>query len=74
MWEACHQLTVVALLSLTWSMTGEAKANMESFGANVVITPRSEDVALSYGGVTVGGMSLTPWMSFGRMIGESIAR
>lgn len=26
------------------------------------------------GNAFVGGMSLTPWMSFGRMIGESIAR
>ena len=26
------------------------------------------------GNAFVAGMSLTPWMSFGRMIGESIAR
>jgi putative ABC transport system permease protein len=50
--------TVVTLLSLTRSMNGEAKANLESYGANIVITPRSEDVALSYGGVTVGGLTV----------------
>jgi putative ABC transport system permease protein len=58
--------TVVALLSLTQSVTGEAEAKMESFGANVVITPRSEDVALSYGGVTIGGLSVG-----GRGLGEA---
>jgi putative ABC transport system permease protein len=50
--------TVVTLLSVTRSMTGEAQANMESYGANIVITPRSQDVALSYGGFTVGGVSV----------------
>ncbi len=50
--------TVVALLSLTQSLTGKAKATMQSYGANIVITPRSKDVALSYGGVTVGGVAV----------------
>jgi putative ABC transport system permease protein len=50
--------TVVALLTLARSMTGEAEANMESYGANIVITPKSEDVALSYGGIDVGGVSV----------------
>jgi putative ABC transport system permease protein len=50
--------TVVALLTLARSMTGEAKANMESYGANIVITPKSTDVALSYGGIDVGGVSV----------------
>ncbi len=50
--------TVVALLSLTRSMAGETKANLESLGANIVITPRSDDVALSYGGISAGGLSV----------------
>ena len=50
--------TVVALLSLTQSMTGEARANLESYGANIVVTPQGRDVALSYGGMTVGGVSV----------------
>jgi putative ABC transport system permease protein len=50
--------TVVALLTLARSMTGEATANMESYGANIVIAPRSEDVSLSYGGMTVGGVNV----------------
>jgi putative ABC transport system permease protein len=50
--------TVVALLSLTQSMTGQTKANLQSYGANIVITPKSKDVALSYGGISVGGLSV----------------
>jgi putative ABC transport system permease protein len=50
--------TVVTLLSLTQSMTGQTRANLESYGANIVVTPRSKDVALSYGGVSVGGLSV----------------
>jgi len=50
--------TVVALLSLTQSMTGEARANLQSYGANIVVTARNTDVALSYGGITVGGVSV----------------
>jgi putative ABC transport system permease protein len=50
--------TVVALLSLARSMAGEAEANLESYGANIVITPRAEDVALTYGGIDVGGVSV----------------
>ncbi len=50
--------TVVALLSLTESMTGQTKANLQSYGANIVVTPRSKDVALSYGGISVGGVSV----------------
>ncbi len=50
--------TVVALLTLAWSMSGEAEADLESYGANVVITPKAEDVALTYGGIDVGGVSV----------------
>lgn len=50
--------TVVALLTLARSMSGEAEANLESFGANIVITPRAQDVALTYGGIDVGGVSV----------------
>ena len=49
---------MVALLTLSQSMTGEAKANLESYGANIVVTPKAEDVALSYGGIDVGGVSV----------------
>lgn len=50
--------TVVALISITQSMTGETEANLQSFGANIVVQPRARDVALSYGGVSAGGLSV----------------
>ena len=50
--------TVVALLTLSRSMSRDTEANLESYGANIVVTPRAEDVALSYGGVDVGGVSV----------------
>jgi putative ABC transport system permease protein len=50
--------TVVALISLTQSMTGETKSNLQSFGANIVVQPAAKDVALSYGGVSAGGVSV----------------
>jgi len=51
--------TVVALLSLTESMTSQAKTTMQAYGANIVITPDSRDVGLSYGGMTIGGISVS---------------
>jgi putative ABC transport system permease protein len=50
--------TVVALISLTQSMAGQTKANLQSFGANIVVTPRSKDVSLSYGGISAGGVAV----------------
>jgi putative ABC transport system permease protein len=50
--------TVVALLSLTESMTRQAKTTMQTHGANIVITPDSTAVGLSYGGMTIGGLSV----------------
>jgi len=51
--------TVVALLSLTESMTGQAKTTMQAFGANILVSPDSKDVGLSYGGMTIGGLSVS---------------
>jgi putative ABC transport system permease protein len=50
--------TVVALISLTQSMTGQTKANLQSFGANILVQPKAKDVALSYGGISAGGLSV----------------
>ncbi|TYO98257.1 putative ABC transport system permease protein [Geothermobacter ehrlichii] len=50
--------TVVALLSLTGALADRARDELESFGANILITPRSDQLALSYGGISLGGVSL----------------
>ena len=39
-------------------MTGEAQANLQSYGANIVVAPKSKDVSLTYGGIDVGGVSV----------------
>jgi putative ABC transport system permease protein len=52
--------TVVTLLSLQRALTVDAQNNLESYGANIVVSPRSDDVSLTYGGVALGGVSLAP--------------
>ncbi|BCR05507.1 ABC transporter permease [Desulfuromonas versatilis] len=50
--------TVVTLLSLTSSLTMEAEHKLDSFGANIVITPHSDSLSLSYGGISLGGVTV----------------
>ncbi len=50
--------TVVTLLSLTDALSQRAQHELENFGANIIITPRSDQLALSYGGIQLGGVSL----------------
>ncbi len=52
--------TVVTLISLTEALTMEAEHKIDSFGANILVTPASDDLSLSYGGVTLGGVSVNP--------------
>lgn len=49
--------TIVTLLSITESMTRDIEDRLDRFGANIVMVPRSENLALSYGGITVGGVN-----------------
>ena len=48
--------TVVALLSLSASIQEEIGTQLDRFGANIVIVPQSNSLALDYGGVTVPGV------------------
>lgn len=48
---------VVALLTTTQSMAEDMAHKMDEFGANIIITPRSEGLALNYGGLDLGGFS-----------------
>lgn len=50
--------TVVTLLSLTDALSQRAQHELESFGANIIITPQSDELSLDYGGVHLGGVSL----------------
>ena len=48
---------VVALITLANSMTADIEQTMDQFGANILITPKSNDLALSYGGISLGRVS-----------------
>lgn len=49
--------TIVTLVTLTGSMAGDIERKMDEFGANILITPRSNDLSMSYGGISLGGVS-----------------
>ena len=50
--------TVVSLISMTRMMNDDISTKLDAFGANILIIPRSEDLALSYGGMNFGGVSI----------------
>ena len=49
--------TIVTLLSITESMTHDIEDRLDQYGANIVMVPRSDNLALSYGGITMGGVN-----------------
>ncbi len=49
--------TIVALLSLSTSIQEEIGTQLDRFGANIVIVPQSNSLALDYGGVSVPGVT-----------------
>ncbi|MFH1156163.1 MAG: FtsX-like permease family protein [Pseudomonadota bacterium] len=49
--------TIVTLLSITQSMTQDIEQRLNQFGANIILVPRSENLALNYGGIDVGGVN-----------------
>ena len=50
--------TVVTLLTLSAALTVQAQNNLETFGANIIVAPRSDGLSLSYGGVSLGDVSV----------------
>ncbi len=50
--------TVVTLISLSTTLTEDVQNKMESYGANILVTPRSDALSLSYGGISLGGVAL----------------
>ncbi len=49
--------SVVALLTTTSTLEEDIAHKMDEFGANILITPRSEGLSLTYGGLSLGGLS-----------------
>ncbi len=50
--------TVVALVTLFQSVSEDISHKMEKYGANILVVPKTENLALSYGGISLGGISL----------------
>lgn len=50
--------TVVTLLSLTDALGQRAQHELENFGANIIISPRSDELSLNYGGIELAGVNL----------------
>lgn len=50
--------TVVTLLTMSRALTVQAQNELETYGANIVVAPRTDDLSLSYGGVALGGVRL----------------
>ena len=48
--------TIVTLITITQSMSRDVEERLDRFGANIVMTPKTENLSLSYGGITVGGV------------------
>ena len=49
--------TIVTLVTLTKSMSSDIERKMDEFGANILITPASRDLSMSYGGISLGGVT-----------------
>jgi putative ABC transport system permease protein len=49
--------TVVALISFTRAMTAEINDKLEKYGANILAVPKTDSLQLTYGGLSLGGIS-----------------
>lgn len=50
--------TVVALISMSRSLQREVSDQLDQFGANIIVTPKSTMLGLGYGGIDVGGVAV----------------
>lgn len=49
--------TVVAVISMVEAMTGDINKKLEKYGANILVVPKTENLSLTYGGLSLGGVS-----------------
>lgn len=57
--------TVVSLLAITSALRADMELKIDQFGANILVSPRSDDLSLSYGGVAVGVSYVTEELTSG---------
>jgi putative ABC transport system permease protein len=48
---------VVAFVSLIGALTQDIRHKLETYGANILIVPKTENLSLTYGGLSLGGIS-----------------
>ena len=48
--------SVVAFISLVDALTQNINHKLEQYGANILIVPKTENLSLSYGGLSLGGV------------------
>lgn len=48
---------VVAFMSLVDALTSDINHKLEKYGANIMIVPKTENLSLTYGGLSIGGIS-----------------
>jgi len=49
--------TVVGIISYVDAMTNDINHKLEKYGANILIVPKTENLNLTYGGISLGGVS-----------------
>jgi len=49
--------TVVSLLTISEAMNEDIATKLDEYGANILIVPKSDDLSLSYGGMSVSGVA-----------------
>jgi putative ABC transport system permease protein len=49
--------TVVTLMTVSDAMNADIAKKLDEFGANILIVPKSDDLSLSYGGMSISGVS-----------------
>jgi putative ABC transport system permease protein len=49
--------TVVGIISYVEAMTSDINHKLEKYGANILIVPKTENLNLTYGGLSLGGVS-----------------
>jgi len=49
--------TVITVITFADAVTGDINHKLEKYGANILVVPRTETLALNYGGIQMGGIS-----------------
>jgi putative ABC transport system permease protein len=50
--------TVITLVSLSTAMRAAVSDELDRFGANIIVTPRSQSISLAYGGLDIGDIAV----------------